>query len=361
MRLSRLRRHYLSATMTPTKVSTPRPLAEVQLENWQAVVAPYARPNVRAAVFQTVTTLGLLLGAFGLAFWSLSVSYWLTFGFSLLTSALSVRTFIIMHDCTHSSFLPSKRANEILGFFTGLLTVTPFDQWRREHALHHATSGDLDRRGYGDINTITVDEYKARSKWGRFVYRVYRNPLTLLGVGPLYLILGQRWRTPSEGTLKKQLTNVWITNAAIVVMVVVPSMFFGFGPTMLVFGLTWYISAIMGIWLFYVQHQYEDTYWEPHSQWSYATAAIKGSSYLRLPKVLQWFTGNIGLHHVHHLNPRIPNYNLQRCHDENPLFHDSPVLSISDGLSALRLALWDKDNRRLIRFSELRTDAATSR
>ncbi len=347
--------------MSPTQVSMPRPLADVQLENWQSVVAPYARPNVRAAVFQSVTTVGLLLIAFGLAFWSLSISYWLTFGFSLLTSLLSVRTFIIMHDCTHNAFLPSKRANDIIGFITGVLTVTPFAQWRREHALHHATSGDLDRRGYGDINTITVAEYNARSRWGRFKYRAYRHPLTLLGFGPLYLIVGQRWRTLSEGTLRKQLTNVWVTNLAIAVMVASMSFFFGFWPSMLVFGLTWYISAIMGIWLFYVQHQYEGTYWEHHSQWDYAAAAIKGSSYLKLPKVLQWFTGNIGLHHVHHLNPRIPNYNLQRCHDENPLFHNSPVLSFTEGLSTLRLTLWDEDSRRLIGFKQLRTDAARSR
>ncbi|HYD53261.1 MAG TPA: fatty acid desaturase [Gemmatimonadaceae bacterium] len=324
---------------------------------WRAAVAPYVGPDVRRSLYQTVTTGGLFALALVVIHRALAhPSPWATLlGLVVMLPAagLLVRIFIIMHDCAHGSFLPSRRAMDVLGWVTGVLTFTPYGQWRRDHALHHASSGDLDHRGHGDVPTLTVREYLARTPGQRRQYRFLRHPLTLLLLGPLHLLLGQRWRSRGTATGDRQIASVMSTNAGIVVLVVLATVLWGWRAVVLVYLPVYYLAAMAGVWLFYVQHQFEDAYWENEEHWDYATAAIRGSSHLRLPAVLQWFTGNIGLHHVHHLAPRIPNYRLQRCHDASPLLQEAPVVTIRSGMAAMRLALWDEERRRLVSFAEV--------
>jgi omega-6 fatty acid desaturase (delta-12 desaturase) len=272
---------------------------------------------------------------------------------ALPTAGLLVRTFIIMHDCAHGSFFPSRRANEIVGWITGVLTLTAFGAWRHSHSLHHASSGDLDRRGHGDVDTITVTEYLALNRLARFKYRLFRNPAILFGIGPIHFMIDNR--IPRSLSLDdKVVRSVWSTNLGIVALTVAAIAWIGWRAVLLTYFPAMYIAAAAGIWLFYVQHQFEDAYWKDHGEWDYATSAIRGSSYFKLPAVLQWFTGNIGLHHVHHLGPRIPNYKLEQCHTENPLCHEVTVLTLGQSLRTMRLALWDEERQRLVGYSDVR-------
>jgi acyl-lipid omega-6 desaturase (Delta-12 desaturase) len=327
--------------------------APAQETNWRGVVEPYVGPDARRAVYQVISTLGLL----ALTMWIMAVTLEHSIPLGLLfvfpTAGLLVRTFILMHDCAHGSLFPSRRLNDTVGFVTGAITMTPFSQWRRDHALHHASSGDLDRRGHGDVPTLTVREYLAKSPRDRLFYRIMRHPASLMLGGPIHLILSQRLRSRSTATRDRQIASVWGTNVAIVVGIAAAMWMFGWSTVLLVYGVSFYFAAMAGVWLFYVQHQFEDAYWEEHADWDYVTACLRGSSHLQLPAPLRWFTGNIGLHHVHHLAPRIPNYRLQRCHDENPLFQQAPVVTPLSGMAALRLALWDEDRRRLVRFNQI--------
>lgn len=329
------------------------PRSQIQGDGWRAATAAYVGPHVGHSIFQLVTTLGLLAGAFvatyRVAEWSRSVALI----FAIPTAALLVRTFILMHDCAHGSFFPSRHANDVVGAITGLLTLTPFAQWRRDHALHHASAGDLDRRGHGDVPTLTLREYLARTPRQRLAYRLIRHPASLLLVGPSHLLLSQRLPPRGIAARGRDVASVWSTNAAIAVLVTVVVLTCGWRGILLVYLPAYYLAAMAGIWLFYVQHQFEDAYWESHERWDYATAALRGSSHLKLPRILQWITGSIGLHHVHHLAPRIPNYRLQRCHDANVLLQDAPQVTLRSGLAALRLALWDEERRRLVRFVDV--------
>jgi omega-6 fatty acid desaturase (delta-12 desaturase) len=322
--------------------------------SWRAAVVRYQRADVRRAVTQILTTLVPLALTLYVMYLSLAWSYWITLALALPAAGFMVRTFIIMHDCGHGSFLPSQRWNNLVGYITGLLTFTPYSEWRHEHAIHHATAGDLDRRGHGDIETLTVDEYLARGRWGRFQYRFYRNPFVMLLLGPAYLMVGQRipGRNKSSGAPKT--ASVWSANIGIAVVITALAMVIGLQSVLLVYLPAGYIAAGAGVYLFFVQHQFDEAYWEKHANWDYATAAIAGSSYLKLPIVLQWFTGNIGLHHVHHLAPRIPNYNLQRAHDETRIFHQAHTVTLAQSVRLLRLALWDDVHKRLVRFADLR-------
>jgi omega-6 fatty acid desaturase (delta-12 desaturase) len=251
--------------------------------------------------------------------------------------------------------MPSRKANEIVGFITGVLTFTPFAQWRRDHALHHASSGDLDRRGHGDILTLTVAEYLARDRVGRLKYRLYRNPFILFGLGPVYLLISQRWRSGGgTATGRKQAVSVHATNAAILIGLVGFSLLIGIKALVLIYAPVFLIAAAAGIWLFYVQHQFEDTYWEGHATWEYASAAMEGSSYYKLPRILEWMTGSIGLHHLHHADPRIPNYNLRRCHDDNEEFQHATQITLRGSLRSAKLRLWDEEQGRLVGFGVLR-------
>lgn len=284
-------------------------------------------------------------------YFSLSVSVLLALALAVPAAGLLVRTFIIFHDCTHGSFLRSRRANSWLGTVLGLLLYVPFLRWRHDHAVHHATSGDLNRRGVGDIRTLTVAEYHSLPWRGRLSYRLQRNPVLMFGLGPLIaMVIGPR--IVAKGARPRMRRSVLATNLALAAIIGGLCWLIGWRDYLLVAGPPALLAGSAGIWLFYVQHQFEDAYWESASDWTYADSALRGSSYLKLPKVLQFFTGNIGYHHVHHLSARIPNYNLQRAHEENPIFHDVPTLSLWDGIRAVTLKLWDEDSKRLVTFSQ---------
>jgi len=320
---------------------------------WREIVARYQTPGVKPAVWQLVSTLVPLIASFVLMYWSLSVSYWLTLLLAIPAAGLTIRTFIIMHDCGHGSILPSKTWNNIIGWITGILTTTPYAHWRREHAIHHATSGHLEQRGTGDISTMTVREYLSASPLRKFWYRIYRNPVMLLGFGPAFLFIKHRW--PTRGIAgRKEVWNVHLTNLALAALITTLSLLIGFREFMLIWLPIFLLSGSAGVWLFYVQHQFEDAYWRGGEDWEYATAAMYGSSYFRLPKVLQWFTGNIGFHHVHHLSPKIPNYRLEKCHRENPTFQTVVTLTLRESIRTLGLRLWDEESGRMVSFGHLR-------
>ncbi len=318
---------------------------------WRETLAPYARPRLDRSLIDLATSVVPYLALSFLMYRTLGVSYWLVLLIAIPASGFLVRTFILFHDCSHGSFMASRRANLWLGTALGLLVYSPFLRWRHDHAIHHATSGDLDRRGGGDVRTLTVSEYRALSPRSRLGYRLFRNPVVMFGIGPIVaLLVGPR--LVSRTARPRMRRSVIGTNIALVVLVGALCWLMGWRDYLLVQAPTVLLAGSAGIWLFYVQHQFEDAYWESAEQWSYADAALRGSSYLKLPKVLQFFSGNIGLHHVHHLSARIPNYNLQRAHDENPIFHDVPMLSLVDGLRSVRLKLWDEDRGRLVTFAE---------
>jgi omega-6 fatty acid desaturase (delta-12 desaturase) len=264
---------------------------------------------------------------------------------------IRIRTFIVFHDCAHGSFLSTKRANVWLGRFTGLLVFQPFGNWRHSHAIHHGTAGDLDRRGTGDIKTLTVDEYMSSSRMQRLGYRLFRNPLVMFGLGPIWAMMIDP-RFWSRRMRPRQRHSVIETNLVLAIVVGAIVWLVGLQAWILVQIPTFILAGTAGVWMFYVQHQFEDVYWESSERWSYADAALHGSSYLKLPKVLQFFTGNIGLHHVHHLSAKIPNYNLQRAHDENPIFHAVPVLGVRDGLRSVRLKVIDPASGRLLTWRQ---------
>ena len=321
-----------------------------RIPNWRALVRPYERQsNARAAVQLFVTWVPLAALFWGMDR-ALRTSTWIALALTLPAAGLLVRTFIVMHDCAHGSFFSSRRANAIVGWFAGVVTLTPFAQWRRDHAKHHASSGDLDRRGHGDVKTLTVREFRALPRRGRFAYRLMRHPAVLFGLGPLHLIVSQRVTPPGTPLFDSETRSVWSTNLGIAGILAVAAWLVGWRAAMLIYGPSIYIAAAVGLWLFYVQHQFEHAYWEPHTGWDHVTASLRGSSYLKLPRVLRWFTADIGVHHVHHLSPRIPNYQLCRCHEENSVFHDVTTLTIADTFATLRLSLWDEDRRRLVSF-----------
>ncbi len=326
---------------------------------WREPLAPYARADLRRSLLDLATSAVPYLALSVAMYFSLEVSYLLTLALAIPTGGFLVRTFIVFHDCGHGSFMPSKRANTWVGRVAGLLVYSTFHAWRHEHAVHHATSGDLDRRGEGDVDTWTVAEYMAKPWWGRAGYRMLRNPLVMLGLGPLWALLLEPRLVPLRARARIRNSHI-ATNIALVLIVGPICWLIGWQAFVAIQLPTVLIAGGTGIWLFYVQHQFEDAYWESSDEWSYADAALRGSSYLKLPKVLQFFTGNIGLHHVHHLNARVPNYNLQRAHDENAIFHDVPVLSFWDGMRALRLKLWDERTGRLVTYGQARRSHAAT-
>jgi acyl-lipid omega-6 desaturase (Delta-12 desaturase) len=327
--------------------------------DWREALAPYAKPSLGRGLLEVATSAVPYVALTALTYLALEVSYLLVLALAIPTAGFLVRTFIVFHDCTHGGLLPSKRANARMGVVLGLLVYAPFASWRHSHAVHHATSGDLDRRGVGDVPTLTVAEYHERSWRGRLGYRLFRNPLVMFGLGPIYAMLVQP-RLVSRSARPRLRRSVIATNIALAVLVGSLCWLLGWREFLLVQGPALLLAGAVGVWLFYVQHQFEDTYWQSNDDWSYDDAGLRGSSYLKLPQPLQFFTGNIGLHHVHHLNARIPNYNLQRAHDENPIFHGVPTLSLWDGLRAVRLKLWDEDRGRLVTFAEARVRTTTS-
>ena len=336
-------------TASPTMTAEPHGGAAA----WRRTLAPYAQPNLRRSLLDLATSVVPYVGLFVLMYLSLEVSYLLTLLLALPAAGFLVRVYILFHDCTHGSFLPSKRANLWLGTALGLMVFSPFLSWRHNHAVHHATAGDLERRGVGDVPTMTVAEYRAAGWKKRFGYRLIRNPLVMFGIGPTIAMLVLP-RIPSKTMRPRHRQSIILTNVALGAIVLGLSLLMGWQAYLLVQAPIILLAGAAGVWLFYVQHQFEDTYWQSADDWSYADAALRGSSYLKLPKVLQFFSGNIGLHHVHHLSARIPNYNLQRAHDENPVFHDVPVLTLWDALKTARLKLWDEERGRLVTFRAAR-------
>jgi acyl-lipid omega-6 desaturase (Delta-12 desaturase) len=325
---------------------------------WKEGLAPYAKPRVGRSLVDIATSVAPYLALSALMYLTLNVSYLLALALAVPAAGFLVRVYIMFHDCTHGSFLPTKRANAWLGSALGLLVFSPFQSWRHNHAVHHATAGDLDRRGVGDLPTVTVAEYNASSWRARLGYRLFRNPFVMFGLGPIYAMVVQPRIVPRSARPRIK-RNVIFTNVALVALIGGLCWLIGWRAYLLVQAPTLLLAGAVGVWLFYVQHQFEDAYWESSEDWTYADAALRGSSYLRLPQPLRFFTGNIGLHHVHHLSARIPNYNLQRAHDDNAIFHDVPTLSLWDGLRAVRLKLWDEDRGRMVTFAEARAAAET--
>jgi omega-6 fatty acid desaturase (delta-12 desaturase) len=326
---------------------------------WREDLAPYAEPHLGRSLRELATSVVPYLALSVAMYFALRVSYLLVLVLAFPTAGFLVRTFILFHDCSHGSLLRSKRANAWLGMVLGLFVYAPFMRWRHDHAIHHATSGDLDRRGGGDVRTLTVAEYQASPWRARLGYRLFRNPLVMFGIGPIVaLLVGPR--LVARDARPRMRRSVIGTNLVLALLVGVLCWAIGWSNFLLVQFPTVMLAGSAGIWLFYVQHQFEDAYWQDAEDWSYADAALRGSSYLKLPKVLQFFSGNIGLHHVHHLNSRIPNYNLQRAHDENAIFHEVPTLTFMDGMRTTRLKLWDERSGRMVGFGQARRPSPSS-
>lgn len=322
---------------------------------WNELTAPYRGADLRRSLVQLGVSLAGFVALWSLMLASLEVHYGLTLLLALPTSGFLIRLFIIQHDCGHGSYFRSRRARDLVGFCIGVFTLIPYQYWRRTHAFHHAHSGDLDFRGFGDIDTLTVAEYQALPPLRRLGYRLYRNPLLFLTVGPLFhFVVKHRYPWDVPRSWKQAWASVWWTNLCLVGVLLVAWQTIGLQRFLLVQAPVTVLTCSIGVWLFYVQHQFEDTYWHRHEDWDYFQAAIQGSSHLVLPKPLQWMTGNIGIHHVHHLNSQIPNYRLQECHDATPELHQTRQITVRDSWHLLFLTLWDEERQQLIGFRDLR-------
>jgi acyl-lipid omega-6 desaturase (Delta-12 desaturase) len=339
----------------PTHTVPTGPSPEPQsAKDWVKILARYREPNPVRSSFELAVTIGPFVLLWALAWWSLGISYWLTLAISSLNAAFLLRLFIIQHDCGHGSFFNNRTLSDWLGRALGVLTLTPYDVWRRTHSIHHSASGNLERRGIGDVHTITVAEYKVLTRWNRFMYRLYRHPIVLFGLGPGYLFFIQN-RVPL-GLMAN--LRYWIsamgTNAAILVGLAVIAYFGGLMPILLIFLPSTLLAATAGVWLFYVQHQFETTHWSNEDTWQVHDAALHGSSYYVLPSILQWLSGNIGIHHVHHLYSRIPFYRLPDVVRDHVGLSDHNRMTIRESLRNARLHLWDENSKRLLSFAQAR-------
>ncbi len=319
---------------------------------WVPVVARYQNPDVRKSIGQVLNTFIPFLIFWYLMFRSLEISYWLTLLLALPTAGFLVRIFIIQHDCGHNAFFKSKKVNDTLGFVCGMITLTPYYHWRHRHAIHHATASNLDKRGIGDVPTMTVEEYLNAPPLKKLGYRLFRSPLVMFLVIP-FLVFFILNRFPAPKSPKREKASVHWSNLASLLFFGGIAAIFGWQAFLLTFFPATMIAAAFGTWLFFVQHQFEDTYWEHDPEWDFTLAGMEGSSYYRLPKILQWFTGNIGFHHIHHLSPRIPNYYLEKCHEENPMFQRVLTLTLRSSLHCAFLSLWDEETDTLVRFRDV--------
>ncbi len=320
---------------------------------WRERLAPYATPCLKRGLLDLATSVLPYLVLTAAMYLLVDVSILLVLVLAVPAAGFLLRTFIVFHDCAHGSFFRWRGANNCVGVACSLLVYQPFHSWRHEHAVHHATAGDLDNRGMGDVDTLTVAEYRDLSWIGRLGYRLMRNPFVLLVLGPLWALFIEPRLVPGWAR-KRFWRKILATDAAIAAIIVGLGMLFGWLPVLVIQLPAAMLAGAAGVWLFFVQHQFEGVYWTRHDDWTYAESALRGSSYLKLPRVLQFFTGNIGLHHVHHLSPRIPNYNLQRAHDEIQVFHDVPTLNLWEGIRAFRLKLYDEERGQLVGFSAAR-------
>jgi omega-6 fatty acid desaturase (delta-12 desaturase) len=321
---------------------------------WMKIVSRFQQPSLRRSITQMLNTIVPYAILWYLMYLSLSVSYWITALLLLPTAGLFIRTFIIFHDCCHNSFFNSRRANDILGHITGFLTFTPYRDWQQKHAIHHANAANLDRRGFGDVWTLTVQEYLESSFWKKFAYRVARNPFVLFVIAPVFLFLIQ-YRVPSLGAGKRARYSVYWTNLAVFLIATELISLFGFKAYLIIQLAVIALAGSAGVWLFYIQHQFEGVYWARRNDWDFKKAALQGSSFYKLPKVLQWFSGNIGFHHIHHLSPRIPNYHLEKCHKADSVFESVKPVTLRSSLKSSRFRLWDEELQIHVGYRHLKT------
>jgi omega-6 fatty acid desaturase (delta-12 desaturase) len=331
-------------------------LAASSARQWTQILGNYRQPNRVRSIIELVITVLPLVALWAAAWFAFSLGHvWASLIIAIPTAGFLVRLFMIQHDCGHGTFFAHPQANDWVGRVIGALTLTPYDFWRRAHAIHHATSGNLDRRGIGDVDTLTVGEYQARSRWGRLKYRLYRHPLVMFGVGPAYLFLLQH-RLP-VGLMRsgwQPWASTMLTNLGVALIVAVLVWLIGIKAFLLVHLPIMLLAATTGVWLFYVQHQFEYTVWEQNENWSRHDAALQGSSHYDLPAVLRWFTANIGIHHVHHLCSRIPFYRLPQVLRDHPELRDVGRVTLLESFRCVRLVLWHEKQRRLITFREVR-------
>ncbi|HUX11168.1 MAG TPA: fatty acid desaturase [Terriglobia bacterium] len=327
---------------------------QVKPVNWQALLAKYQQPSLWRSIFQIVNSVVPYVALWFLMDRSLAISGWLIPPLAVLAGGFLVRVFIIHHDCGHGSFFKSRTANDVCGFITGVMTFTPYQLWRWEHAVHHAGSGDLDRRDLGAVWTLTVQEYLEAPLWKRIAYRVVRNPAVLFVIAPPILFLGIHRFAPARASKRDRYSVYW-TNLGILAVAAALSFVMGIKAYLVIQLSVMLVASMAGVWLFYVQHQFEGVKWERHGEWDYAAAALEGSSFYKLPRILQWFSGNIGFHHIHHLSPRIPNYNLEKCYNEGPVFPRVTTVTLLSSLKSLTLRLWDESNHRMVGYRYLKT------
>jgi omega-6 fatty acid desaturase (delta-12 desaturase) len=320
------------------------------------LVSPYEKANLKDSVWQLLNTIVPFFILWFLSYKCLTVSIWLTLAIDVVAAGFLVRTFIIFHDCCHYSFFKNRMANKILGTLTGILTLFPFSQWQHDHSVHHATSSNLDKRGTGDIWMLTVDEYQSSAAWTKIKYRLYRNPIVMFILGPIYVFLIKN-RFNRNGARLKERLNTYLTNISLAAVIALLCWSIGWKSFLLVEGPIFLLAGIAGVWLFYVQHTFEDTYFEADQEWEYVKAAVEGSSYYKLPKLLQWLTGNIGYHHVHHLSPRVPNYKLELVHKNTQPLQNVPTITFKTSLGSLKFHLWDEQRKKFVRFKDAKFSA----
>lgn len=320
--------------------------------DWVKVLAGYREPSKYRSIFELGVTIVPFVSLWALAWWAMSVSYWLTFAVSIVNAGFLLRLFAIQHDCGHGAFFANRTASDWAGRVIGVFTLTPYDVWRHAHSVHHSSSGNLDKQGMGDIHTMTVEEYRSLNWYGRFMYRLYRHPIVLFGLAPGYLFLFQNRIPLGFMANAKYWLSAMATNAAIIVALTLIIYFGGIMPVLLIFLPSTLLAATAGVWLFYVQHQFEETHWDRNDDWQLHDAAMHGSSHYMLPPVLNWMSANIGIHHVHHLYSRIPFYRLPEVLRDFPELAENNQLTIRESFASVKLHLWDEHNKRLLSFTQ---------
>jgi len=322
--------------------------------HWREIIKKYNSPDTFRSIWQIINSVVPYFLIYYLMYRSMELSYWITLALAVPAAGFLVRMFIIFHDCGHGSFFRSERANRIVGTILGSLAFTPYDRWHNDHAVHHSTVGNLDKRGKGDVWTLTTEEYLGLSKGKKFIYRIYRNPVILFLIGPFFLfVIWSRFTRKKLSPIEKR--SVYITNVFLLVYITGMILLIGWKAFVLIQLPVTYLSTSAGVWLFYLQHQFDEVIWTRKHEWDYERMALEGSSYLKFPAILHWFSGNIGYHHIHHLSPMIPNYNLKKCHRENSLFSKKKPVTFIESLRTIRLRLWDEKDGQLISFRKFRS------